>query len=265
MPTEPVTVILSEKGWVRAAKGHDIDPETLNYRAGDGFRHTATGRSNQLAVFLDSTGRCYSIPSHILPSARSHGEPVSSWVTPPDGAVFIGTMLGENDNLYFLASDAGYGFVAKLGDLHVKAKAGKAVLNVPQSALILPPVPVSSHKQDLVAAVSSEGRLLVTELSEFPQLVKGKGVKVMQISPARLKNREEYLVALTVFGIKDALILESRKRHLTLKPKDWKHYHSERGASAAMSCRGAISRYQQSNRKRNNPWLTTAPMNSSRA
>ena len=241
MPTEPVTVILSEKGWVRAAKGHDIDPETLNYRAGDGFRHTATGRSNQLAVFLDSTGRCYSIPSHILPSARSHGEPVSSWVTPPDGAVFIGTMLGENDNLYFLASDAGYGFVAKLGDLHVKAKAGKAVLNVPQSALILPPVPVSSHKQDLVAAVSSEGRLLVTELSEFPQLVKGKGVKVMQISPARLKNREEYLVALTVFGIKDALILESRKRHLTLKPKDWKHYHSERGRRGNVLPRG----YQQ--------------------
>ena len=241
MPTEPVTVILSEKGWVRAAKGHDIDPETLNYRAGDGFRQAAAGRSNQLAVFLDSTGRCYSIPSHILPSARSHGEPVSSWVTPPDGAVFIGTMLGENDNLYFLASDAGYGFVARLGDLHVKAKAGKAVLNVPQSALILPPVPVSSHEQDLVAAVSSEGRLLVTELSEFPQLVKGKGVKLMQISPARLKNREEYLVALTVFGIKDALILESRKRHLTLKPKDWKHYHSERGRRGNVLPRG----YQQ--------------------
>ena len=238
MPTEPVTVILSEKGWVRAAKGHDIDPETLNYRAGDGFRQAATGRSNQLAVFLDSTGRCYSIPSHILPSARSHGEPVSSWVTPPDGAVFIGTMLGENDNLYFLASDAGYGFVARLGDLYVKAKAGKAVLNVPQSALILPPVPVSNHEQDLVAAVSSEGRLLVTELSEFPQLVKGKGVKVMQISPARLKNREEYLVALTVFGIKDALILESRKRHLTLKPKDWKHYHSERGRRGNVLPRG---------------------------
>ena len=238
MPTEPVTVILSEKGWVRAAKGHDIDPETLNYRAGDGFRHAATGRSNQLAVFLDSTGRCYSIPSHILPSARSHGEPVSSWVTPPDGAAFIGAMLGDSDNLYFLATDAGYGFVARLGDLYVKAKAGKAVLNAPPSALILPPVPVSSHKQDLVAAVSSEGRLLVTELAEFPQLARGKGVKVMQIPLARLKNREEYLVALTVFGIKDKLHLESGKRHLTLKPKDRNHYHSERGRRGNVLPRG---------------------------
>ena len=139
MPTEQVTVILSEKGWVRAAKGHDIDPETLNYRAGDGFRQAAMGRSNQFAVFLDSTGRCYSIASHILPSARSHGEPVSSWVTPPDGAVFNGVMLGESDKLYFLSTDAGYGFVARLGDLYVKAKAGKAVLNVPQSARVLPP------------------------------------------------------------------------------------------------------------------------------
>ena len=147
-------------------------------------------------------------------------------------------MLGENDNRYFLASDAGYGFVARLGDLHVKAKAGKAVLNVPQSAVILPPVPVSGHGENLVAAVSSEGRLLVTELSEFPQLVKGKGIKVMQISPAKLKSREEYLVALTVFGKKDALVLGSRKRHLTLKPKDWKQYHSERGRRGNVLPRG---------------------------
>ncbi len=238
MPTEPVTVILSEKGWVRAAKGHDIDPETLTYRAGDAFMQAAMGRSNQLAVFLDTTGRCYSIPSHILPSARSHGEPVSAWVTPPDGAAFIGAMLGEGDDLYFLATDAGYGFVARLGDLYVKAKAGKAVLNVPESALILPPVPVTDHRQDLVAAVSSEGRLLVTGLAEFPQLARGKGVKVMQVPPARLKNREEYLVALTVFGKKDKLRLVSGKRHLTLKTKDWNHYHGERGRRGNVLPRG---------------------------
>ena len=238
MPTEPVTVILSEKGWVRAAKGHDIDPETLTYRAGDGFRQAAMGRSNQLAVFLDTTGRCYSVPSHVLPSARSHGEPVSAWVTPPDGAAFVGVMLGEPDDLYFLSTDAGYGFVARLGDLYVKAKAGKAVLNVPQSALILPPVPVSDRQQDLVAAVSTEGRLLVTELAEFPQLARGKGVKVMQIPPARLKEREEHLAALTVFGIIDKLHLVSGKRHLTLKPKDWNHYHSERGRRGNVLPRG---------------------------
>ena len=238
MPTEPVTVILSEKGWVRAAKGHDIDPATLNYRAGDGFRQAAMGRSNQLAVFLDSTGRCYSVPSHILPSARSHGEPVSSRVTPPDGAAFVGVMLGEGDDLYFLSTDAGYGFVARLGDLYVKAKAGKSVLSVPQEARVLPPAPVSDHKRDLVAAVSSEGRLLVTDLAEFPQLARGKGVKVMQIPPARLKEREEYVVALTAFGQRDKLHLESGKRHLTLKPKDWKHYHNERGRRGNVLPRG---------------------------
>ena len=238
MPTEPVTVILSEKGWVRAAKGHDIDPETLTYRAGDDFRQAAMGRSNQFAVFLDSTGRCYSIASHILPSARSHGEPVSGWVTPPDGAAFVGVMLGESDRSYFLSTDAGYGFVARLGDLYVKAKAGKAVLNVPQSALVLPPVPVTDHKQDLVAAVSSEGRLLVTDLAEFPQLARGKGVKIMQVPPARLKNREEYLVALTVFGKKDKLRLVSGKRHLTLKTKDWNQYHGERGRRGNVLPRG---------------------------
>ncbi len=238
MPTEPVTVILSEKGWVRAAKGHDIDPETLNYRAGDGFRQAAMGRSNQFAVFLDSTGRCYSIASHILPSARSHGEPVSSWVTPPDGAVFNGVMLGETGQMYFLSTDAGYGFVASLGDLYAKAKAGKAVLNVPQSAQVLPPVPVTDPEQDLVAAVTTEGRLLVTDLAEFPQLAKGKGVKVVQVPPARLKSREEFLVALTVFGRKDKLHLESGRRHLTLKPKDWNHYHGERGRRGNVLPRG---------------------------
>ncbi len=238
MPTEPVTVILSEKGWVKAAKGHDIDPPTLNYRAGDSFKQAAMGRSNQLAVFLDSTGRCYSIPSHSLPSARSHGEPVSSWVTPPDGAVFIGVILGESDDRYFLASDAGYGFVVKLEDLYVKAKAGKAVLNVPADAKILPPVPVFDHEQDFVAAVSTDGRLLVTALSDFPQLGKGKGIKIMQIPPAKLKVREEYLVALTVFSEKDALLLESRKRHLTLKPKDWKQYQGERGRRGNLLPRG---------------------------
>ena len=238
LPAEPVTVVLSEKGWVRAAKGHDIDPELLNYRAGDGFMQAAIGRSNQFAVFLDSTGRCYSIPTHILPSARSHGEPVSSWVTPPDGARLICVMLGESDKLYFLATDAGYGFVTKLGGLYVKAKSGKAVLNLPQSALILPPVPVSNHAQDLVAAVSSGGRLLVTELAGFPQLLKGRGLKVMQISPTKVKDREEFLVALTVFGKQDKLRLQSGKRHLTLKPKDWKHYHSARGQRGDMLPRG---------------------------
>ena len=238
IPTEPVTVILSEKGWVRAAKGHDIDAEVLNYRAGDSFKHATMGRSNQSAVFLDSTGRCYSIPTHGLPSARSHGEPVSSWVTPPDGATFIGVMSGENDDRYFLASDAGYGFVAKLADLHVKTKNGKAVLNVPKGAVVLPPALVFDHEQDFVAAVSSGGRLLVTNLSEFPQLAKGKGIKVMQISPAGLKTQKECLIGVAIFSEGDALVLESGKRHLTLKPADLNRYYGERGRRGSMLPRG---------------------------
>ena len=238
MPAEPVTVILSEKGWVRAAKGHDIDPETLAYRAEDGFRQAAMGRSNQLAVFMDSAGRCYSIPSRVLPSARSYGEPVSSRVTPPDGATFVGVMLGDVEDLYFLCADSGYGFVTRLGDLYAKAKVGKAVLNVPPYAQILPPAPVFGHGQGLLAAVSSEGRLLVTDLAEFPQLARGKGIKIMQINPERLKNREEYLVALTVFGQKNKLQLQSGKRHLTLKPKDWNDYYGKRGRSGNVLPRG---------------------------
>jgi len=238
LPTEPVTVILSEKGWVRAAKGHDIDPQTLNYRAGDGFRQAAMGRSNQLAVFLDSTGRCYAVPSHLLPSARSHGEPVSSWITPPDGAAMVGVMLGEADARYFLATDAGYGFVVRLGDLYVKNKAGKSALNVTPPALILPPAPVSDPQQGLVAAVSSAGRLLVTDLTGFPQLARGKGVKIMQIPPAHLKNRDEYLTGVTALGPKDKLRLQAGKRHLTLKPKDWSHYHNDRGRRGNVLPRG---------------------------
>ena len=238
VPSEAVTVVLSEKGWVRAAKGHDIDPHTLTYRAGDGFGQAAAGRSNQLAVFLDSTGRCYSVPSRLLPSARSHGEPVSSWVTPPDGAAMVGVLLGEPDDRYFLATDAGYGFVARLGDLYVKAKAGKSALSVPPFALVLPPAPVTDPEQGLVAAASSEGRLLVADLAGFPRLARGKGVKIMQIPPARLKSREEYLVALTVLGRTDKLRLQSGKRHLTLKPKDWSKYHGERGLRGNVLPRG---------------------------
>jgi len=238
MPTELVTVVLSQKGWVRAARGHDIDVETLNYRAGDGFRQAAKGRSNQSAVFLDSTGRCYSTPAHSLPSARSHGEPLTSRITPPDGATFAGVMMGDNDTEYFLASDAGYGFVARLQDLQVKTKNGKAVLNVPEKAGVLAPALVYDHEQDFIAAVSSTGRLLVTDLSGFPQLAKGKGIKIIQIPPARLKTGEEHVVAIMTFSEGDSLAFRSGKRTLTLKPADIDNYYGERGRRGNMLPRG---------------------------
>ena len=234
MPTEPVTVILSEKGWVRAAKGHELDPEGLNYRAGDRFKHAGKARSNQLAVFLDSSGRCYSIPAHSLPSARGNGEPVSSRITPPDGATFEAVMTGESDNIYLVASDAGYGFMVKMEDLFTRNKNGKGVLNVPKGSGVLAPAIVSDPEHDFVATVSSSGRCLVTDINELPVLGKGKGLKIMHIPPAKLKAREEYVVALAVFREGDSLMLRAGKQRFTLKPAIIDTFHGERGRRGNM-------------------------------
>ena len=238
LPTEALTIVLSEKGWVRAAKGHDIDAETLNYRAGDGFKQAARGRSNQPAVFLDSTGRCYSIPAHTLPSARGNGEPIASRVTPPDGATFEGVMSGKGDDIYLLASDAGYGFMARLEDLFVKTKNGKSILNVPKGAQVLTPAVVLNPKEDFIAAVSSSGRFLVVDIAEFPILGKGKGIKIMQIPPAKLKAREEYISAITTFSEGESLLASSGKRQLTLKPDIIDGFYGERGRRGSMLPRG---------------------------
>ena len=238
IPTEDVSVILSNKGWVRAAKGHDIDPHSLNYRAEDGFKCLATGRSNQNTVFIDSTGRCYTLPTHSLPSARSHGEPVSSKLNPPDGASFEGVMLGDGDKLHLLASDAGYGFIIKLEDMVTKNKNGKAIVNLPKGAKILPPVTVNDYKTDLIAAVSTIGRLLVFKLNELPLLGKGKGLKIIQIPPAKLKAREEYVIAITVVPVGATLAIQSGQRQLKLKSADIKHYLGGRGRRGNMLPRG---------------------------
>ncbi len=238
MPTEPVTVILSAKGWLRAAKGHDIDVSSLSYRANDAFRHAAYGRSNQPAIILDSTGRCYAIMAHSLPSARSHGEPVSSRVTPPDGVAFAGVMMGEPDTPYFLASDAGYGFMARLADLTVKTRNGKSVLTVPAGAGVLPPACVYDPAHDVIAAVSRAGRLLITDIAGFPQLGKGKGIKVMQILTAELQRQEDYVVALTALSQGDSLRLIAGGRTLTLKPADMDTYYGERGRRGVLLPRG---------------------------
>jgi topoisomerase-4 subunit A len=238
LPTEPITVVLSEKGWVRAAKGHEIDAESLNYRAGDNFKQAARGRSNQFAVFLDSTGRCYSLAAHSFPSARGNGEPISSRVNPPDGATFAGVMLGDPDSIFLLASDAGYGFKAKLEDLYAKNKNGKVVLNVPKGAGVLAPAQVFDPEEDYIAAISNIGRMLVMEIKEFPLLGKGKGIKLIQISPARLKTREEFVTAVACFSEGDSLLLNSGKRHITLKPEIIDNFFGERGRRGNMLPKG---------------------------
>ena len=237
VPTEPSTVILSSKGWVRAAKGH-IDPETLNYRSGDEFISAGKGRSNQLSVFIDSTGRCYTLPVHTLPSARSLGEPVAGRLNPPEGASFAGVMLGDPADNYLLGSDAGYGFIAKLGDLYTKNKSGKSVLSKPAAAQVLCPAPVFNIKTDLVAAVSSIGRLLVFPVSELPTLGKGKGMKIIQIPPAKLKTREEYVVAITVMAEDIPLTIIAGQRKLILKSRDIENYMGERGRRGNLLPRG---------------------------
>ncbi|MND77576.1 DNA topoisomerase 4 subunit A [compost metagenome] len=229
MPTEPVTVVLSEKGWVRCAKGHDIDATGLSYKAGDGFKTAAAGRSNQFAVFIDSTGRSYSVAAHTLPSARGQGEPLTGRLTPPPGAVFECVLLPEDDALYVIASDAGYGFVVKGEDLQAKNKAGKALLSLPNGAKVIAPRAVADREQNWLAAVTTEGRLLIFKISDLPQLGKGKGNKIIGIPGDRVASREEFVTDLAVVADGATLVLQAGKRTLSLKADDLEHYKGERG------------------------------------
>jgi topoisomerase-4 subunit A len=229
MPTEPVTVVISEKGWVRCAKGHDIDATGLSYKAGDGFKTSAPGRSNQYAVFIDSTGRSYSLAAHSLPSARGQGEPLTGRLTPPPGATFECVLLPDDNALYVIASDAGYGFVVKGEDLQAKNKAGKALLSLPAGALVVPPKPLANREEDWLAAVTTEGRLLLFPVRDLPQLGKGKGNKIIGIPGERVASREEYLTDLAVLPAGATLVLQAGKRTLSLKADDLEHYKGERG------------------------------------
>ncbi|MGH9353576.1 MAG: DNA gyrase subunit A, partial [Terriglobia bacterium] len=179
LPTEPTTIILSKAGWVRAAKGHELDPRTLSYKSGDSFLAAAWGKSNQSAIFLDSTGRAYTLPARSLPSARSQGEPLTGRLTPPDGASFVGVLIGEAEDKWLVASDAGYGFVVKLGELVSRNRSGKTTLRLPKNARVLVPAPVRNAKSDLIAAVSSAGHILVFTVKALPELARGKGNKIM--------------------------------------------------------------------------------------
>jgi topoisomerase-4 subunit A len=229
LPTEPVTVVLSEKGWVRCAKGHDIDATGLSYKAGDGFKTAAPGRSNQFAVFIDNTGRSYSLPAHSLPSARGQGEPLTGRLQPPPGATFECVLLPDDNALYVIASDAGYGFVVKGEDLQAKNKAGKTLLTLPTGALVVPPKPLANREEDWLAAVTTEGRLLLFKVADLPQLGKGKGNKIIGIPGERVASREEYLTDLAVLPNGATLVLQAGKRTLSLKPDDLEHYKGERG------------------------------------
>ncbi len=229
LPTEPVTVVMSEQGWVRSAKGHDIDPSGLSYKAGDGFKQAVQGRSNQFVVFLDSTGRSYCLPAHTLPAARGQGEPLSGRLAPPAGATFECLLMPSDEQLMVIASDAGYGFVVKGEDMQAKNKAGKALITLPNGARVLPPKMLNSFEDDWLAAVTNEGRLLVFKVSDLPQLSKGKGNKLIGIPTDRAAKREELLVDFAILPPQGNLVLIAGKRTLSLKFSDLEHYQGERG------------------------------------
>jgi topoisomerase-4 subunit A len=230
---EPVTVVLSERGWARAAKGHDIDAAGLSYRSGDQFLAAARGRSNQLAVFIDSTGRSYSVGAHALPSARGQGEPLSGHLNPPDGSSFRAVLIGEPQDRWVVASSSGYGFVVKLEDLYTRNKAGKAAIKVRPEASVVPAARVEADAKWLAAA-SSDGRLLVFSLEELPQLPRGKGNKILGMP----SKGEERLAAIAVLNAAQGLKIQSGDRVMTLSARDLDHYRANRGRRGMALPRG---------------------------
>jgi topoisomerase-4 subunit A len=238
IPSEAVTVVLSKNGWVRVAKGHEIDPAEMTYKSGDEFAMAARGRSNQLTVFIDSTGKTYALPTHSLPSARGQGEPLSGRLKPADGARFVGVMAGDPEQLFLLASDSGYGFTIKLSDMFTRNKAGKSTLSVPRGAGVLPPVPVRSLEDDWIVAVSTEGYMLVIPLAELPQMSRGKGNKIINIPSARLKTREEYVAAIRCIQDGEKLTVFAGKKHKTMKAAEVDEFEGERGRRGRKLPRG---------------------------
>ncbi|ALZ77361.1 DNA topoisomerase IV subunit A [Rheinheimera sp. F8] len=229
LPSEAVTVILSEKGWVRCAKGTDVDGNSLQYKAGDGFKSAASGRSNQYAAFIDSSGRSFAAEAHDLPSARGQGEPLTTRFALVAGENFEHVLMAENQLQLLIASDAGYGFVASFEDLISRNKAGKALLSLPTGAKVMTPQPIKDPATDQVVAISNEGRMLVFPVSELPKLAKGKGNKILSIASARAASREEYLKILAVVPADSGVTLVAGKRKMTIKATDLAHYVGERG------------------------------------
>ncbi|WP_116812233.1 DNA topoisomerase IV subunit A [Steroidobacter cummioxidans] len=232
--TEPTTVILSERGWVRAAKGHEIDPTSISYKTGDAFLAAARGKNTQQAVFLDSTGRTYTLIAHSLPSARGNGEPLSGRLDPPEGASFSGVLIGEATEKCVLASDAGYGFVVPIGELHSRNKAGKAVLKVPEGSKALAPALVPADEKALICATSSEGKMLVFPVKDLPELPKGKGNKIFGVSA----KGDETMTAIAVITSEQNLVVRSGDRKMTIKYADLKEYKGERAQRGAVLPRG---------------------------
>ena len=229
MPSEAVTIVLSNQGWVRAAKGHDIDAHALSYKAGDEYLTSAQGRSNQSCTFIDASGRAYSLDAHSLPSARSQGEPLTGRFHQNSNVPFVCALLGDDDDRYLISSDHGYGFIAKFSDINSRNKNGKALINLTENARLLTPQKISNNQEDLCLAISNEGRMLLFPVNSLPSLSKGKGNKMINIMAAKATKREEFVTMLRIIPATSAVTLHAGKRKLTLKAADLAHYRGERG------------------------------------
>lgn len=229
LPNEPITIVLSKNGWVRAAKGHEVDGKELSYKAGDEFKAQALARSNQQVLFYDSEGKVYSLPGHSLPSARGQGEPLTGKLNPAEGMQFVAIVGGEPDQFVLLASDAGYGFIAKISDLYVKNRNGKACIKLPENSQIIQPRPIPQGEGLWVACATNVGRLLIFPMKELPELSRGKGNKLISIPVAKASSREEYVIDVIVLSELSSLTVHAGKRHFTLKGADLNHYKGERG------------------------------------
>jgi topoisomerase-4 subunit A len=234
--SEPMTVVLSEKGWVRAAKGHDVDAASLSYREGDGLLAAAKGRSTLQVAFLDSTGRSYSTPVHTLPSARGNGEPLTGRFSPPPGAAFQALATGDNDTRFVLASSHGYGFVTRFENLTGRNKAGKAMLSLTPNAKVLQPALATGTANERVVAVTTAGHLLAFALADLPELDKGKGNKLIDIPKAKLGT--ERVVAVAVVAPGATLSVKSGSRTMTLSFKDLDAYVGARATRGGLLPRG---------------------------
>ncbi|NOT10227.1 MAG: DNA topoisomerase IV subunit A [Methylococcaceae bacterium] len=234
---EPLTIILSQKGWIRAAKGHDIDVSSLSYRSGDGFLDAAKNRSTQPVYILDSTGRAYSTASHELPSARTQGEPLTGKLNPPDGALFVSLLAGQMDDWFVVASSAGYGFRVQLKEFLSKNKAGKSLITLPHGAKVIKPTALVSES-DLLAVVTLQGRLLIFPVLELPALPRGKGNKLIQIPGSDFESGKDCVIAIKAMTEKEQLKIIAGKRQLTLKGSDLEHYSGSRAKRGLALPRG---------------------------
>ncbi|WP_047679315.1 MULTISPECIES: DNA topoisomerase IV subunit A [Xenorhabdus] len=238
LPSEPITVVMSQMGWVRSAKGHEIDPAGLNYKSGDNFRSAVRGKSNQPVVFIDSTGRSYSVDPLDLPSARGQGEPLTGKLALPAGASVEHLLMAKDDQRFLMASDAGYGFICTFNDLIAKNRAGKALITLPQNAKVMPPLEITNEQDDMLLAITKAGRMLMFPVTDLPQLSKGKGNKIVSITASQAASGEDMLSWLLVLSPKSSITLYFGKRKLQLYPEDLQKFRAERGRKGTALPRG---------------------------